>query len=549
MIGAFELKLKRNGRFIKLAFQNRVLTRGLYFHFDYSVNNTNDSIISHIFLTGEHTNIGANTTNLTIPPVIGQAHYIDYVKPDFMNTANNLWVNELVFRFVPSETMSVKQIGTGTLGSGGQPDFFSLANIVDETGELAELILYPNDELTVTYKLTFVTSQTSTDTSIDWNILRSNRNWNLCGIGRRVNVVTPLLKLYYNKPAWTMNQWTWGDQFVGVGSNYRNITTSWNINGDAITDPIFKDFICVSGVLPRWQNKPISTGLPTLNHLHNSDVRDVSSYIANFNPDQLPEQPTPIITDFRYEWSIPTFSPVNNGRGNPDRDFLIKFKSAPLSLVILTINDVVVPPHIYTVGNLYGLTAKNGEYVGKYTRGVAVEGDRIRVYVLNGNGLGASNEITYTHGDDIEVWMQSVTTGDGSIPVNLTSLAVGYGFKYGSGPNASVQMAVVKDDVPLENVAWTSVAGYDGFGYINTYVNVPVPADPELFTSNYILRMRYGNDHDRNYSIPLPQLIRGYNFVPNWTMRPDTPDVPGLPASMNDIGEHVGVEISLVRIT
>ena len=545
MIGSFELKLKRNGRYIQLAFNNRVLTRGLSFHYDYKVNNANDSIISHLFLTGVHGAIDDSTNNSNISEAVGQAAYIDYIKPDFNNTANNLWVNTLVFRFIPTETVTVRQVGTGTLTPQGNPDYFSLANLVDGDGNNTELTLYPNDVLTVTYKVTFVTMQTATDTSIDWNILRSNPNWHLCGLGRRVQVIEPLMKLYYNKPNWTLDPVYWGDEYTGPGWVYRNITTAWDTKGETFTEEIYNNFISISGVMPRWINQTIGRVNQTrLRHTHRAEVRDIAAYMANFNPVNMPEDPVPVVTDLRYEWTTPVFSATN---GNPTRKLYLKFKSSPLALVIVTVDGYICKPEGDRVGDGYSLTNKSGDYSVAIPKTIA-DGSKIKVYVLNKNGMGSSQEITYVYGNDVDVWMLSTTNADGTVPTGLTSVDLGWGFKRGF-ISGSIHMAVVRDTVPLGDTNWLAVASYNwSNGTIPTRVTVPVPAAADLFTSNFVLRIRYQRTPDTVYTIPMPQLLRGYDWH-GWAPTASSPPPTGLPAGLGIIGDHVGIELNLTRIS
>lgn len=199
MKGEFDIKIVRNGRVLKHNFNNRILRSGLDFQRKYSVNNTEDSIITHLMLGTAHSEITANTTDMAIAPVAA-VPYIDYIKPDFLDTTASIHKNVLVFKYEPQSTVTIKQLATGrknTTDIGGvissTYDYFSLANVMED-GEKGEIVLFGGDSLTVTYTLSVNTATETgsadglTEEQVAWNLLRANHNWHLAGFNRRMQV-------------------------------------------------------------------------------------------------------------------------------------------------------------------------------------------------------------------------------------------------------------------------------------------------------------------------------------------------------------------------
>lgn len=276
MKGAFGIEVVRNGRKLKLNFNNRILTSGLDFQNNFSVNNNTDSIITDLFFGSSHSPvIDASTVGMATPP-IASTPYTDYITPDFSDEKAEFFLNRLVFRFEPTSTMTIRQVGTGrkeVTNIGGVEStkyyYFSLANLVDEDGKLTELTVYQGDIITVTYDVTFFNyvdfgSYTFGNTDIIWNMVRANPNWQLSGLKRKIEVAKLAM--------WDL----WGKQFepfiksntIGTTNSnqtyyqylrrlfVRNITVAFKV-GDVTkaeleADPKYKKYISMAGPLPYW---------------------------------------------------------------------------------------------------------------------------------------------------------------------------------------------------------------------------------------------------------------------------------------------------------
>lgn len=275
MKGAFGIEVIRNGRKLKLNFNNRILKSGLDFQYLFSVNNNTDSIITDLFIGSTHSTITAETTGMPVAP-IASTTYTDYETPDFSDETAEYFLNRLVFRFKPQTTMVVRQLGTGrktTTNIGGieshKYDYFSLANLVDKEGNLTELTLYQGDVMTITYDVTIYNyinygGYDFKNNDILWNMVRANPNWQLSGFARKVEVAKLAL--------WDL----WGKEFEPFvvkneiyypGSNetyysyskdlsIRNITMGWKVGAmtkeDLLADAKYKKYISMAGPLPYW---------------------------------------------------------------------------------------------------------------------------------------------------------------------------------------------------------------------------------------------------------------------------------------------------------
>lgn len=267
MKGAFNIEIRRNGKLLKHNFNNRILKSGLEFQEKYSVNNSTDSIITHLLLGSVHSDVNASTTAMTTTPVAA-VPYIDYIKPDFLDEKSSLFKNELVFKFEPTETIIVKQLATGrknvTVIGGIESvsyDYFSLANVL-ENGELGEIKLYPGDSLTITYTLLVNIavnfSKTYAAADVAWNILKANPNWHLCGFNRRMQVAKETLVSYWEVE---LNPWVY-EKNLSVNTNVARYFYSrimWQLptgmtREQAVANERLKRTLDFGGAVPIWNN-------------------------------------------------------------------------------------------------------------------------------------------------------------------------------------------------------------------------------------------------------------------------------------------------------
>lgn len=275
MKGAFGIEVVRNGRKLRLDFNNRILTSGLDFQNNFSVTNNADSIIKELFFGNSHSVIDSTTTGMAAAP-IAVVPYTDYITPDFSDETAEFFLNRLVFRYEPQSTMVIRQVGTGRkeiTNIGGVEStkyhYFSLANLVDAEGKLAELTVYQGDIITVTYDLTIFNyvdlgSYDFRNSDIVWNMVRANPNWQLSGLQRKIDVAKLAM--------WDL----WGQQFepfiksntIGTTNSnqtyyqylrrlfYRNITVAYKVGNvtaaELKADPKYKKYISMAGSLPYW---------------------------------------------------------------------------------------------------------------------------------------------------------------------------------------------------------------------------------------------------------------------------------------------------------
>lgn len=275
MKGAFGIEVVRNGRKLRLDFNNRILTSGLDFQNNFSVTNNTDSIITDLFFGSNHGVIDASTTGMAAAP-IAAVPYIDYITPDFSDETAEFFLNRLVFRYEPRSTMVIRQIGTGRkeiTNIGGVEStkyhYFSLANLIDSEGKLTELTVYQGDIITVTYDLTIFNYVNLGDydfrnKDIVWNMVRANPNWQLSGLNRKIEVAKLAM--------WDL----WGQQFepfiksntIGTTNSnqtyyqylrrlfVRNITVAFKVGDMTVdqlrADPKYKKYISMAGPLPYW---------------------------------------------------------------------------------------------------------------------------------------------------------------------------------------------------------------------------------------------------------------------------------------------------------
>lgn len=234
--GKWKIELKRNGRIRKLGFNNLILDSALSFNFDYKANSTNDSIITHMFLSTAHTDVKGTDTNMG-GGVVAAVPYVDYITPNYDNPNANVYENELVFKYKPTETVSVKQVATGRPGSPNNR-YFSIANILNEEGELAELQLKPGDELTFRYVLTLVGNLIDMDFGNSYvaameskvnfnNILKANPNWSLSGFQKQLEALAPVVSEFLGVPVTPSFEYVY---------NYPGISSS---SGQTYTAPLY----------------------------------------------------------------------------------------------------------------------------------------------------------------------------------------------------------------------------------------------------------------------------------------------------------------------
>lgn len=267
MKGEFDIKIKRNGRYLNHSFNNRILRSGLDFQQKYSVDNTEDCIITHLLIGTVHSEITSATTGMDIPPVAA-VRYVDYIKPEFDDTSASMFKNTLVFTYEPTETVVIKQLGTGRKNVsviGGiesvSYDYFSLAN-VKNGNDLGEIVLYRGDSLTVTYTLTVNTATESTSTfnrnEVIWSVLRSNRNWQLCGNARRLKIAKDTLNDY-----WELQLTPWYYDTTTGTNNSSTLAGYWRImwqlpdgmtREEAQANAKLKRTMDVNNALPQWND-------------------------------------------------------------------------------------------------------------------------------------------------------------------------------------------------------------------------------------------------------------------------------------------------------
>lgn len=207
--GKWKIILKRNGRIVNLAFTNLILNDAINFNFGYSVNNASDSIVTHMFLGSAHGEIKPTDTAMSSIPYAA-VPYSDYIKPNYDNVAANIYEHSLVFTYNPTETHTIRQIGTGRINAGVNR-YFSVANLVDENGERVALEVKPGDVLTFTYVLTMIGNLIDssvgsmyersllTKASLN-NLLKANPNWGLAGLQRQIDVLAPIVSEYLGVP-------------------------------------------------------------------------------------------------------------------------------------------------------------------------------------------------------------------------------------------------------------------------------------------------------------------------------------------------------------
>lgn len=330
MKGAFGIEVVRNGRKLKLNFNNRILTSGLDFQNNFSVNNNTDSIVTDLFFGSSHSPvIDASTTGMATPP-IASTPYTDYITPDFSDETAEFFLNRLVFRFEPTSTMVIRQVGTGrkeVTNIGGVEStkyyYFSLANLVDETGELTELTVYQGDIITVTYDVTFFNyvdlgGYNFRNTDIVWNMVRANPNWQLSGLQRKIDVAKLAM--------WDL----WGQQFepfiksntIGTTNSnqtyyqwlrrlfVRNITVAFKV-GDMTSaqleaDPKYKKYISMAGSLPYWNTTNGIYYYTTNGVNHYETYTGIMTKVMGderkvFDPDSKFPDVKPVISDLKQE--------------------------------------------------------------------------------------------------------------------------------------------------------------------------------------------------------------------------------------------------------
>ncbi len=354
MKGAFGIEVVRNGRKLKLNFNNRILTSGLEFQNNFSVTNNADSIITDLFFGNSHSVIDASTTGMSTAP-IAAVPYTDYITPDFSDERAEFFLNRLVFRYEPQSTMVIRQVGTGRkeiTNIGGVEStkyhYFSLANLVDVEGKLTELTVYQGDIITVTYDLTVFNyvefgSYDFRNSDIVWNMVRANPNWQLSGLNRKVEVAKLAM--------WDL----WGQQFEPFiksnvvqplnsnGTYYqyhrklitRSIIVAYKVGNMTVdqlrADPKYKKYISMAGPLPYW-NTTSDIWYATINGVNHFETQTgtmscvMGAERRLFDPENKYPDTKPVIDDVQQ----------TIGWGNFNSSVKISAKVTPFSTVSFT---------------------------------------------------------------------------------------------------------------------------------------------------------------------------------------------------------------------
>jgi hypothetical protein len=510
MKGEFDIKIVRNGRELKHNFNNRILRSGLDFQRKYSVNNTEDSIITHLMFGAVHSEITAATVAMPLAPV-DAVPYVDYIKPDFLDTSASIHKNVLVFKYEPQSTVTIRQLATGrknTTDIGGiissTYDYFSLANIM-ENGELSEIVLFGGDSLTVTYTLTVNTATETgsadnlTEEQVAWNLLRANHNWHLAGFNRRMQVAKETLWEYWEMPLvpWiyetnsTVNtEYSKGDYSQVMWQLPDNITTDIaKVNKKLLRTMDF------GGPLPKWHNYDNGGGDVTfynINGKYHKEGTTSASYqsipVAFLDKYYLVEKHN---GDAPFVESIT--SRVNWNKVSSTISLIAK--GSPFAIVLVTLGNKVLKANTdigYGQGNL-GYSDKSGEFRMTFSMSEYTALDKtkpITVTYLTPSGWTNSNFYTlptYQNGvfaklTKLQYTSQTELSFSLTLSVlyptyvyNGTSTAIVNGYLYQEGKDPlteSVWSFTAKDIgntsyTPYDNIANGKVIVEDGVDYLD----------------------------------------------------------------------------------
>lgn len=453
MKGAFEIEVVRGGRRLNLDFDNRILKSGIDFQYNFSVNNTTDSIVTDLFIGGTHSVIDENTTGMSINPLT-VVKYSDYITPDFSDETAELFTNSLVFRFEPETTMVIRQLGTGrkdVINIGGvdsdKYSYFSLANLRDAQGNLAELTVYQGDVITITYTVTIFNYVNFGDYNfgnkdIVWNMLRANPNWQLCGFARKMQLAKVALSelwgatfepfIISNTVGETNSNQTYY-QYLRL-LNTRNITVGWNVGALTaadLTDPKYKKYISMAGPLPYWQiNYSLYYG--TKNGVNYTEsytgtmARVANTELKVFDPENKYPVPKPTITEFSQ----------NISWGQYQSSIKISAKVTPFSAVMFTYKGKIYPlNHNGDSKSIVGYSDKTGYWYAylpiQEMIAATVQNDRFGgsmfITAMNDSGMTKSEVLTLTGSryglkPSILLKTKSTDTVNGSVVIGIQSL-------------------------------------------------------------------------------------------------------------------------------
>ena len=495
MKGEFDIKIVRNGRVLKHNFNNRILRSGLDFQRKYSVNNTEDSIITHLMLGTVHSEITANTTDMAIAPVAA-VPYVDYIKPDFLDTSASIHKNSLVFRYEPESTVVIKQLATGrknTTNIGGvissTYDYFSLANVMSDN-QLGEIVLYGGDSLTITYTLTINTATETggadnlTEEQVAWNLLRANHNWHLAGFNRRMQVAKETLWEYWEMP---LIPWVY-ETTTGTNTPYSKGDYSrvmWQLP-DNITVDVAKvnkkllrsmDF---GGPLPKWHNYDNGGGDVTfynINGKYHKEGTTSASYqsipVAFLDKYYLVEKHN---GDAPFVESIT--SRINWNKVSSTISLIAK--GSPFAVVLVTLGNKVLKANTdigYGQGNL-GYSDKSGEFRMAFSMSEYTALDKtkpITVTYLTPSGWTNSNFYTLpTYQNGVFAKLTKLQyTSQTELSFSLTLSVLYPTYVYNSTSTAIVNGYLYQEGKdPLTESVWSFTAKNIGNTTYTTYDNI-----------------------------------------------------------------------------
>lgn len=531
MKGAFDIEIRRNGKLLKHNFNNRILKSGLEFQEKYSVSNATDSIITHLLLGGVHSNVTADTTAMDSTPLVA-VPYIDYIKPDFTDQKKSMFMNELVFKFEPTETIIIKQLATGrknvTVIGGIESvsyDYFSLANVMQD-GERAEIKLFPGDSLTVTYKL-LVNTATNFSKELNaalmaWEVLTANPNWHLCGYNRRMQVAKEVLQSYWEI---NLNPWVYEKNLTSSSTTQRYFYSRimWQLPDgmtmeEAKANVRLKRTMDFGGAFPIWNDNggpyiyningklhmegttsSLYQGLP-VNELDRMYVADIVGT----------ERPTVGKLKSEIEWT--QIKPKVN----------LVVKCSPLSLVLIKHGNQVIKSLSgnigYGAGNI-GRSDKQGIYKHQLTNEEANNLDRnipFTATVINHNGYVESEQFFLTLPDHrgwgrVDKAQYDI---DGNFSVRVYTTAWNWRDPEAWRPNVDMTVRLVQrgeNGVVAHIETKTISSTYSQTDYKDTIFNFTLPVNPErdYLDGTWVITVNASNliNSTVSYEIPLEKSV------------------------------------------
>lgn len=547
MKGAFDIEIRRNGRLLKHNFNNRILKSGLEFQEKYSVSNATDSIITHLLLGGVHSNVTADTTAMSTTPLIA-VPYIDYIKPDFTDQNKSMFMNELVFKFEPTETIIIKQLATGrknvTVIGGIESasyDYFSLANVM-ENGEPSEIKLYPGDSLTITYKLLVNTatnfSKEVKPSLVAWEVLSANPNWHLCGFNRRMQVAKEVLQSYWEV---NLNPWVYEKNLTSSSNIVRYFYSRimWQLPDgmtmeEAKANVRLKRTMDFGGAFPIWNDNggPYVYSINGKLHMEGttsslyqaSPVNELEKlYIADLVGTEFPTVGK-IERDIQWTQITPKVNLV--------------VKCSPLSLVIFKHgNQVIKSPFSnfgYGAGNI-GRSDKQGIFILQLSHEQANTLDRTKPFtamVINHNGYVESEQFFLTLPDYYGWGRVDKAQYDKDGRFNLTVYTTAWNWRDPQEWRPSVDITVrLRQRGENGTVAWTGKqtisSTYSQTDYKDTIFNFTAPTveGRDYLDGTWIVTVNAANiiNSTVSYEIPLEKSVvtsaittasTGYGYPP-----------------------------------